>query len=144
MNNLNVIKIQIIFCFCFFLLICISLSFSFIDLRKNKTVLDRLKENKQKPVEQKDIHVLCKKYNLEYFETSAMTGRGVKTCLLAAVSILIDYLLVRLCPFTYEIRLIDLCDNLITLDDLKHLTFCVDIRLLYAMKTNTKNRLMIV
>ncbi|XP_076115645.1 uncharacterized protein LOC143083262 [Mytilus galloprovincialis] len=56
------------------------------DLRNDKTVLTQLKKMKQVPVQQNDIEKLCKKHNLQYFETSAKTGDGVEACLLAAVS----------------------------------------------------------
>ncbi|XP_052067045.1 ras-like GTP-binding protein RHO [Mytilus californianus] len=38
------------------------------------------------PVKQQDITALCKKYNFEYFETSAITGDGVEACLFAAAA----------------------------------------------------------
>lgn len=64
---------------------------------------------KQVPVQQNDIEKLCKKHNLQYFETSAKTGDGVEACLLAAVSILLQilsyYSVVRICSiFTWRYR----------------------------------------
>ncbi|CAC5381163.1 RHOB [Mytilus coruscus] len=55
------------------------------NLRYDNTVYGE-RQKRYQPVEQKEIEALCKRNNVEYFETSAMTGGGVEACLLAAVT----------------------------------------------------------
>ena len=56
-----------------------------IDLRNDVVVLEKLKEKKLVPVSSDEGATLAKKLGIRYFETSALTGKGVRDVFEAAI-----------------------------------------------------------